>query len=304
MRDATRRYRHFRLLLNGLLCVLLMPGALLAQARPRVAVLAFENNTTSALFGDRLGLAASDEMATQLTQTGSFTVIERRAIDAILEEQRAGATGVIDPATAASIGKLLGAQAVVVGSITKFAVDRKSGGIGPLSASYTEAESAVDARVIDTTTGEILLVAEGQGKSRIGGAAYKDINLERDFDAGLAQEALRPAIEKTVERIVGQEDLLESLAASAPAGQIVGSRDTDFYIDRGQNLGIEVGQRFEVMRVVDRITDSAGNVLDEVTEKVGIIEVTRVLSQSAICRVIEGEAAEGDKVRPISLPSA
>jgi curli biogenesis system outer membrane secretion channel CsgG len=282
----------------------MLPAALRAQVRPRVAVLTFENNTTGALFGDRLGLAASDELATQLVNSGKFTVIERRAIDALLAEQQAGASGVIDPATAAGIGRILGAQAVILGSITKFSVDRKSGGIGPLSASYTEAESAIDARVVDTTTGEILAVAEGEGKTRFGGAAYRDINLERDFDAGLAQEALRPAVEKTIGKIAGLSEQLAEQAATATAARIVGSRETDFYIDRGQNLGIEVGQRFDVMRVVDTITDSAGNILDEVTEKVGVIEVARVLSQSAICRLIEGEAKEGDALRPVSHPSS
>jgi hypothetical protein len=47
---------------------------------------------------------------------------------------------------------------------------------------------------------------------------------------------------------------------------------------------------------VDEIRDSAGNVLDQITEKVGVIEVTRVLSQSSICSVVEGEAREGDKI--------
>lgn len=293
-----------RPLLAAGIIALLLPAAVRAQVKPRVAVLTFENNTTGALFGDRLGLAASDELATQLVKTGAFTVIERRAIDAVLAEQKAGASGVIDPATAAGIGKILGAQAVILGSITKFSVDRKSGGIGRLSATFTEAESAIDARVVDTTTGEILLVADGEGSTRFGGAAYKDINLERDFDAGLAQEALRPAVEKTIEKITELVDQLAEEAASATAAHIVGSRDADFYIDRGQNFGLEVGQQFDVMRVIDQITDAAGNVLDEVTEKVGVIEVTRVLSQSAICRVVEGEAKEGDLLRPVSRPSS
>ena len=59
---------------------------------------------------------------------------------------------------------------------------------------------------------------------------------------------------------------------------------------------MQVGQRFEVVRVVDEITDANGAVLDLITAKVGVLEVTRVLSQSAICTVVEGEAEEGDAV--------
>jgi len=278
------------------LASLLLPATAESQ-KPRIAVLGFENNTTFSFLGDRLGLAAADEMTTQLVKSGEFTVVERTQIDAVTSEINAGMSGIIDPATAARLGKILGAQLVVVGSITKFSMDRKSGGIGPLSASYTEAESNIDARAINTTTGEIILVADGSGKKRFGGAGYKDINFETNFDAGVAQEALRPAVEQTVKKLLGEKSKFAALAAAAPAGQIVGLRGKDIYIDRGENTGVAVGQRFDVMRVVHKITDGSGNVLDEVTEKVGAIEVTRVLTQSSIATVIEGEAKEGDKLK-------
>lgn len=275
------------------------PG-LSAQARPRVAVLAFENNTTLSFFADRLGLAAADELTTQLVRTGEFTVIERQQIDAVLAEQQLGMSGVVDPATAARIGELLGAQAVIIGSITQFSLESRSVGISRFAATITEAESKLDARVVSTTTGEIIAVAEGSGNKRFGGAAYEDFNFERDMNAGVAQEALRPAVENAVEQILEQKARLEELPGPAALGQVVGSRDGDIYIDRGQNAGVEVGQQFDVVRVVDRIIDANGNVLDEVTEAVGVLEVTRVLSQSAICRIVEGEASEGDRVRPRS----
>jgi hypothetical protein len=45
--------------------------------------------------------------------------------------------------------------------------------------------------------------------------------------------------------------------------------------------------------------DASGNVLDVVTERVGVLEVVRVLSQSAIAAAVEGEAAEGDVLEAI-----
>lgn len=269
-----------------------------AQGKPRIAVVGFENNTTSQLWGDRLGEAAADELTTQLVKSGEFTVLERAQIQKILDEQHAGQSGAIDPATAAQIGKVLGAQVVLLGSITQFSVDERSGGIGRLSASYAEAESMLDVRVVNVNTAEILTVAEGQGKKRFGGAAFKDINLQRSFDAGVAQEALRPAVEKAIEELIGQLSTIAAVAPSAPVMQVVGAREGAIYIDRGENAGLAVGQKLDVMRVVDTIRDAGGNVLDEITEKVGTLEVTRVLSQSAICKVVDGEAKEGDKVSP------
>ncbi len=63
-------------------------------------------------------------------------------------------------------------------------------------------------------------------------------------------------------------------------------------------LGLQVGQQYEVHRVTDEIVNSRGEVLDQITAVVGILEVTRVLSQSAICKVVEGEAEEGDMLKP------
>lgn len=269
-----------------------------AQGRPRVAVLAFDNNTTLTILGNRLGFAAADEVTTQLVKTGEYAVVERSQIETLLAEQKLGQSGLVDAATAARIGKLLGAQAVITGSITQFSLDRKSAGIGRLAASYTEAESIVDVRMINVNTGEIILATKGTGKKRFGGAAFKDMNFERDMDAGTAQEALRPAVAQAVERIRAEKIPLAGLAAAEPMGRVVGMRGADYYIDRGANTGIKVGQRFEVVRIIDRITDASGKVLDEVTESVGTLEVSRVLSQSAICKLVTGSAKEGDQIRP------
>ena len=40
-------------------------------------------------------------------------------------------------------------------------------------------------------------------------------------------------------------------------------------------------------RVIDEIVNAAGDVLDQITDVVGVIEVTRVLSQSSVCTIVE-----------------
>ncbi|MCZ6918383.1 MAG: hypothetical protein O7I93_16535 [Gemmatimonadetes bacterium] len=263
----------------------------------RIAVLGFENNSGWGAWGADLGKAATDELVTQLVRSGQFSVIERQQVEAILTEQDFGWQGRVNPATAAQFGEILGVQLVLLGSITQFSIGTKSAGIGPARVRFTEAETVLDVRVVNTSTAEIMSVAEGNGKKRVGGAAINNVNYEQTFDQGIAQEALRPAVEKVVRELVSQADDFASLAPVATAGNVVGTRDGSVYIDRGENFGVTVGQRFAVYRVVDEITDSHGNVLDRVTEKVGVVEVSRVLSQSSICVVVEGEASEGDMVK-------
>lgn len=286
-----------------IVAVLLLQGLLPAQTaaqqsdKVRVAVLNFENNSSWTWWDDNLGRAAADELTTQLFRSGQFSVIERAQLDAILAEQDLGASGAVTASTAAQIGQLLGAQLILTGSITQFSIERISGGFRRIAGSYSRAETMLDVRMVNTSTGEIMLAEEGKGEKRFGGGFFQGAGAEREFDAGLAQESLRPAVEQVVEKIVAQSGQFASLQAVGPAGEIVGSRGGSFYVNRGENFGVEVGQRFEVHRVVDEITDGSGNVLDRITERVGLLEVTQVLSQSAVCRLVEGDAAEGDTVR-------
>lgn len=295
------RVRPLFLLALGMIAALLAgaSGATAqSAARPRLAVLSFQNNSSWGYWGDKLGLAASDELTTQLVNTGAFSVIERAQINAILAEQHLDLSGAVDPSTAVKVGKLLGAQAVLLGSITRFSITRKSAGIGPFSASLSQAESSLDVRVVNTTTGEIMVVAEGSGTKSFGGAAYKDIDFQSSFDQGVAQAALRPAVSEAVKTILGQKAKLAKMPGGAPAASIVGGRNGSVYIDHGQNFGVTVGQRFDVYHVTDVIKDTNGNVLDKVTSKVGVIEVTRVLSKAAICKIVSGQATQGDTVKP------
>lgn len=288
-------------MLHALLAVALL-GTLgsetaMAQDNVRVAVMNFENNSTWSYWGDNLGRAAADEIVTQLFQTGEFSVIERAQLDAILAEQDLGASGAVDTSTAARIGQLLGVQLILTGSITQFSIERTSARFGFVGGSRVKAESVLDVRLVNTTTGEIMLVANGEGTKTSGGGFFAGIGAERRFDAGQAQEALRPAVEQVVERIAAQAGRFTSLKPVVPPAQIVGANDGAFYINQGENSGVQVGHRYEVIRVIDEIKDADGTVLDRITDAVGVLEVTRVLSQSAICSVVEGEAAEGDTVQ-------
>ena len=262
----------------------------------RIAVVNFENNSQWHYWGSNLGWAAADELVTQLFKTGEYRIIERQQIETILAEQDLGASGRVNASTAAEIGRILGVQLMLTGSITKFSIETIRGGFRGIGGEYSEAESTLDIRLIDTNTAEILFADEGTGKIRLGGGYAQGAYGGRDFDAGLAQEALRPAVAEVVEKLAAEAGRFENLKPVAPVGQVVGSRDGDIYINRGENAGVQVGQRFAVLRVVDEIVDANGNVLDRIIERVGLLEVARVMSQSAICTIVEGEAAEGDTI--------
>lgn len=285
---------------SGMAMAIVALGASVASAqaaRPRVAVMNFGNSSSWGWWGDRLGQAAADELVTQLVRDGRFIVIERAQLDAVLDEQQIGASGAVDAATAAKIGRILGVQFILTGSITQFSIERTSARVRGIGGTYSNAESKLDVRLISSETAEILVAAEGQGNKRMGGGSFRGVAAERTFDQGAAQEALRPAVEQVVARLGAQAKTLQAAMPAAPAGQVVGVKGDLYYINRGQSAGVTVGQRFEVRRVLDEIKDADGRVLDLVMGKVGVLEVTQVLSQSAVCRLVEGDVQINDAIQ-------
>jgi TolB-like protein len=65
-----------------------------------------------------MGKIVAEWLITGLVETGRFDVIERRLLEKILEEQKLGVTGAIDPDSAAQLGKILGVKTIVSGTLT------------------------------------------------------------------------------------------------------------------------------------------------------------------------------------------
>src|SRR5271169_452927 len=108
--------------------------------RKRVAVMNFEYGTVSTsvqqIFGSNqdVGKGIADMLVDRLVNDGKYSVIERKALDKLITEQNFSNSDRADPSSAARIGKLLGVDAIIVGSITEFGRDDKSRNIGGLGA--------------------------------------------------------------------------------------------------------------------------------------------------------------------------
>jgi TolB-like protein len=102
--------------------VLMAPMVVHAQAdtRPSLAVLPFNNNVLGAGAADyaALGKGVADMMTTELLRNAGLRVVERERIAEIMREQDMGASGRVDQATAARLGRLVGARHMLYGDIT------------------------------------------------------------------------------------------------------------------------------------------------------------------------------------------
>ncbi len=135
-------------------------GAFAAE-KPRLGVLRFTNETNAGWWRASIGRDLQDMLISELASTKSFQVLERKEIDAVLGEQDLGASGRVDKATRAKMGKLKGAKYLVAATVSAYEEDTSGtgGGIGiagfSIGGKKEKAYIAVDLKVIDTTTGEI-----------------------------------------------------------------------------------------------------------------------------------------------------
>lgn len=153
-------------------------GPVFAQknSRPQIAVLDFEYGTLDNWWGQYdIGKGIADQLVDALVEDGSFRVIERKKLATILGEQDFAASGRADPSaqTMAKIGKVLGVKYILVGSITKFSTESRGSGVRVkgigLGGKKTKSEVRITGRIIDMSTGEILISGKGVGESSKGG---------------------------------------------------------------------------------------------------------------------------------------
>ena len=151
--------------------------------KKRVAIFDFDYATvqsaSAAAFGTNVdvGKGISDLLVRHLVQDGTYSVIERKSMDKILGEQNFSNSDRADANSAAKIGRLLGVDAIIVGSITQFGNDTKNTnvggggggwggfGVGGFSHKKSKAIVQVDARLVNIDTAEIMGVATGKGES-------------------------------------------------------------------------------------------------------------------------------------------
>ena len=112
------------------------------DTRPGIAVLPFNNGGS---YGqgkedfDALERGIAGMMISELSANPAARVVEREQIQHLLDEQNLGAQGRVEAATAAKIGKLVGARYMVMGTFVDFYGDFR-----------------VDVRLINTETSEVV----------------------------------------------------------------------------------------------------------------------------------------------------
>ncbi len=196
-----------------------------------VAVFALENRSPEKKI-EKFLPRVQELMIAELFKTKKMRLVERERLNTLLKEQALGESGMVQAADAEKAGRLAGADAVLIGSMSdvKFHTqksgigiestavkdwvndvasringsDKKSEGSDALGGETTSVSIRMNARIVHATTGEIISAAEGEAKIYLGSKDNLIIFNRTDKvseDSALAK-GFEDAIKKMIPRLV------------------------------------------------------------------------------------------------------
>jgi curli biogenesis system outer membrane secretion channel CsgG len=287
------------------------PGVALGQAKVRVAIWDFENNSQGSWwFHDQLGPAVRNHIDTAFSENtqlaAKFSVIEREKLALVMKEQGLSAAGAVDAKTAASLGRLLGVKYIITGAVDSFAINTTGGSLGKfggVGGKMVKAETVISLRIIDTTTAERVLAVSAEGSVSKGGGFFRGTSLSRDAEWGIASEAAEKASQELVKKFTGGEYLARLSKAAGPMtveGKIIKVDGERAWINLGSSSGIKVGDRFNVFKVGEELVDpDTGAKLGATEEKLGTAEVTDAQEKFSVVK-LSGTGVAGAVLRKVS----
>jgi len=303
--------------------------ALRGQTKRSLAVEDFDFSTVrdvgAAIFGTQmdLGKGMSALMVKRIAQGGKFTVVERNKVGTVLKEQDFGASGRVKKGTQARIGQIRGADFTVMGDVVVFGRDDRrrsgvvgaavpgAGGVGGLRNSEGKAVVVLNFRMVDNESSEIVMTGEARGESKRssrggfagvyaggvgvgGGVDFTSSN----FAETIIGEAVMDACDKLAAQVNGQAGSVSSTRNIEIEGKVAAVEGGSVYINVGSSSGVQVGDTFEISRIVKEVKDPVTKeVLDVVTAPVGSMKVTTVRDKIAIGSFNGSQPPrEGDRV--------
>lgn len=282
-------------------------------AMRRAAIDEFEwatvTTSVQAIFGTNvdIGKGIRALLTKRLQEAGKMRLVERAKVDTVMREQDFGASNRVKQGTNARIGQIIGADVYLMGDIVAFGRDDRdkrlslgSLGVGGVLGGVRigkrtdKAVVTINYRLVDAETSEVIDSGEASGESKreskalggifgwSGGIVGGNVDMtSSNFAETIIGEAVTASTDKLaammndkVPNLPKREVDIEARVATASAASLT--------ITAGSNLGVEVGQTFDVFRVVSEIKDPVtGEVLDNEVEALGVLTITTVRERVA-----------------------
>lgn len=317
----------------ALVAGVLTPTAL-AQRKKYVAILDFDFNTADQgyireAYGDvrNLSRQIADRLEVNMVNLGSYTIVERRKVEAVLQEQNLGNQGRLDRDTAAKLGRILGVDSLVIGSITALEMEgmpkNKYQGDPDWEPDQLKASIGLSFRLVDATTAKMDVASEvvgisappetsgkktGSGAKRFLRGMLKTKTGEKNKTPTVEdyKRVIRLAIDDAVVKMAQQLDQSDANArklnttVNTPTVIISGSihrvKGTTVIITGLTGAQVKVGDRLFVRRLTVEKDAATGKQISY-SEKVGEVEINEIQEAVIIGTFSGAEAAKpGDIV--------
>jgi curli biogenesis system outer membrane secretion channel CsgG len=144
--------------------------------KARIAVSDFDIKAAKA--GGEIGSGLREMLVTALMNTNRFRVLERQVLSAVMQEQELAASGAAAQGSGPRRGNIQTADLVITAAVTEFEPNASGGraGIGGggiaggivgglIGGALNNSHMAMDIRIIDTSTSEILAATRVQGQA-------------------------------------------------------------------------------------------------------------------------------------------
>ncbi len=185
---------------------LVCAAAAIGGDRPRIAVLEFKAKADQQWYhwwNQGGAAAAQDVFVTELVKTGKFRVIEREQLSALMAEKNLSLSGDVDASSAIQAGKLLGVKYFLTGAVTEYGTSTAGGsapsvgGLPSFSFKKKTFAAAMNARLIDTETGEIVWADESRKETKSAKVRVAGAGGGAD-DQAMFDKVLKPAVQDLV----------------------------------------------------------------------------------------------------------
>ena len=179
--------------------------------RARIAVADFDVKAAQA--HGQIGTGLREMLVTALINSNRFSVLERQVLSAVMQEQELSASGAAEQGGGGpQRGKIKTADLIITAAVTEFEPQASGGaggvggggGVGSgilgglLGASLNKSHMALDIRIIDSSSSEVLAATRVQGQaSDIGGAIMAGFLGSWGLGGGLSAYANTP-MEKAI----------------------------------------------------------------------------------------------------------
>lgn len=178
---------------------------LLAIAQPKIAVVDFDTHQYSA---ELQGAQLADFVTDELVNTGLFEVVEREKLDSAMREIAFGQSGMVDPSTASSFGRQLGARYLLTGRVIAMdSEEKRFSGYG-VNTTNTVVTLSVSVRILDVESGSIKFSTRAQAQQTFNESGGMSIRSSNPYG---------PLAEETAVNVV---------AAIRNSGKFTGSQST------------------------------------------------------------------------------